>query len=71
LTPQQQEEIHLSALALNSAQADLHNCGQRIAALEAELKASREEHERLGRVVERAEIALSKARSAAKKRGKK
>ena len=71
MTPAQQEEIHLSGLALNSARADMGNCAQRMAALEAELKASREEHERLGRVVARAEIALSRAKNAAKKRGKK
>lgn len=67
MTAAQQEEIHLSGLALDVARADLHNCAQRALALEAELKALREEHERLGRVVQRAEIALSKA----KKRGKK
>jgi len=71
MTPAQEEEIHLSGLALEAARADLYNCAQRALALEAELKAVREEHERLGRVVTRAEIALSKAKSAAKKRGKK
>lgn len=61
MTPQQQEEIHLSRIALDSAQTDLYNCAQRMLALEAELKAAKVEHERLECVVERAEIALSKA----------
>ena len=71
MTPEQQEEIHLSRIALDSAQVDLYNCAQRMLALDAELKAAKVEHERLGRVVERAEIALSKVQGAAKKKGKK
>ena len=71
LTDQQQEEIHLSSIALDSAHADLYNCEQRMLALEAKMRAAKVEHERLARVVERAEIALSRAKSAAKKRGKK
>lgn len=71
MTDAQQEEIHLSRIALDLAEADLYNCAQRMLALEAELTAAKVEHERLGRVVERAEIALSKAKSAARKKGKK
>jgi hypothetical protein len=71
LTEQQQEEIHLSGIALHSARADLYNCEQRMLALEAEMRAAKVEHERLERVVKRADVALSRAKSAAKKRGKK
>lgn len=71
MTPQQQEEIHLSGIALESARVDLYNCEQRRTALAAELEVTRQEHERLGRVVERAQIALSKAKRAAKKKGTK
>ena len=71
MTDAQQEEIHLSRIALDSAQADLYNCTQRMLALDAQLKAAKVEHERLGRVVERAEIALSKAQDAASTKGKK
>lgn len=71
MTPEQQEEIHLSGIALDSAQADLYNFAQRMLALDAQLKAAKVEHERLGRVVARAEIALSKAQDAASTKGKK
>ena len=71
MTPEQQEEIHLSRIALDSAQANLYNCAQRIRALKAEFMAAKVEHERLGRVVERAEIALSKAQGAARTKCKK
>lgn len=71
MTPEQQEEIHLSSIALESAKQDLYNCAQRMLALDAQLKAAKVEHERLGRVVERAEMALSKAKSAAKEKVKK
>jgi len=71
MTPAQEEEIHLSGLALSAARDDLYACEQRAVALEAELRAARLEREWLAQVVTRAEIALSKAKSAAKKRGKK
>lgn len=71
MTDAQQEEIHLSRIAIESARADLYNCSQRIRTLEEELKAAKVEHERLECVVERAIIELLKAQGAVKKKGKK
>ena len=71
MTPEQQEEIHLSNIALDSARKDVYNCEQRIIELHSELAMRELELDRLKRVVERAEIGLSKAKSAAKKKGAK